>query len=286
MKSRGIFTALLILIFAASATEAQNKRSFQPFFFIQVTDPQFGMTEADKGFSTETKLYTKAVELINKLKPSFVVITGDLVNNRKIPSQIAEFKRITGMISKEIPVWYSPGNHDVGQLPTKASIDSFIIDYGHDRFSFLYRNNLFIGLNSSIIKHNLAGLEEQQLEWLKKKFEENKNALHKIVFCHYPFFISDPDEAEVYSNIEPGSRKQYLELFKEEGVDVIYAGHLHKNTTAKYGTVEMTATSSAGMPHSEAPSGFRVVIVRPAGIESIYYGLDEVPEHIIAVEKE
>jgi serine/threonine-protein phosphatase CPPED1 len=285
MKSRRLFTALLILIFILSAAEGQNKRSFKPFFFIQVTDPQFGMTEADKGFSTETKLYTKAVELINKLKPSFVVITGDLVNNRKIPSQITEFKRITGMIDKNIPVWYSPGNHDVGQSPTKASIDSFIIDYGHDRFSFLYRENLFIGLNSSIIKNNMAGLEEQQAEWLKKKFDENKNAIHKIIFCHYPFFINDPDEAEVYSNIRPATRMLYLELFKEAGVDAIYAGHLHKNTTAKYGSVEMTATSAAGMPHSEAPSGFRVVIVRPAGIESTYYGLDEVPEHIMSEEK-
>jgi serine/threonine-protein phosphatase CPPED1 len=281
MKTRRLFAALLILIIVAATAEGQKKNNFRPFFFIQITDPQFGMTEADKGFSIETQVYTRAVESINKLKPSFVVITGDLVNNRKIPSQMAEFKRITAMISKKIPVWYSPGNHDVGQIPTRESIDSFVFDYGHDRFSFLYRHNLFIGLNTSIIKNNMPGIEEQQMEWLKNKFTENKNAVHKIIFCHYPFFISDPDEAEVYSNIRPASRKQYLELFKEEGVDAIYAGHLHKNTSAKYGSIEMTATSSAGKPHSEAPSGFRVVIVKPGGIESTYYGLDEVPEHIM-----
>jgi len=89
----------------------------------------------------------------------------------------------------------------------------------------------------------------------------------------------------VYSNINPETRKRYLELFRKNQVDAIYAGHLHKNTTAKYGNMEMAATSSAGKPHSEAPPGFRVVIVRPDGIESTYYGLDEVPVRIAAKAK-
>ncbi len=280
MKTRRVIVALSILLTLAGAVAAQKKNSFRPFFFIQITDPQFGMTEADKGFATETELYTRAVQSINNLHPVFVVITGDLVNNRKNVSQLAEFRRITAMIDPEIHVWYSPGNHDVGQVPTRETIDSFIFDYGHDRFSFFYRNNLFIGLNSSVIKNKMAGLEEDQFEWLKKNLSENNWVSHKVVFCHYPFFISDPAEPEVYSNISPETREKYLALFKEYGVDAIFAGHLHKNTSANYGTMEMTATSSAGKPHSEAPPGFRVVTVRPERIESTYYGLDDVPSRI------
>jgi 3',5'-cyclic AMP phosphodiesterase CpdA len=280
MKTRRIIVALIILIVVAGNAEGQKKNSFRPFFFIQITDPQFGMTESDKGFSIETELYTRAVELINKLSPPFVVITGDLVNNRKILSQITEFKRITAMIDPEIKVWYSPGNHDVGQVPSRTAIDSFIYDYGHDRFSFIYRNNLFIGLNSPIIKNKIPGLEEDQFEWLRKIISENKDVSHKVIFTHYPFFITDADEAEVYSNISPDIRKKYLELFRQQEVDAIFAGHLHKNTSAKYGKMEMTATSSAGKPHSEAPPGFRVIIVRPDSIVSTYYGLDEAPSKI------
>ena len=285
MKTRRLIPALIILIMVAGNAEGQKRNSFRPFFFIQITDPQFGMTESDKEFSTETELYTKAVELINKLKPPFIIITGDLVNNRKISSQLAEFKRITAMISPRIKVWYSPGNHDVGQIPSRATIDSFIYDYGHDRFSFIYRNNLFIGLNSPIIKNKMAGLEEDQFEWLQRIISVNKDLSHKVIFSHYPFFIDDPDEAEVYSNISPGIRKKYLSLFRDQKVDAIFAGHLHKNTTAKYGEMEMTATSSAGKPHSEAPPGFRVIIVRPEGLTSTYYGLDEVPSGIKAKKK-
>jgi serine/threonine-protein phosphatase CPPED1 len=280
MKTRRIFITLSIFLAVAIAASGQNKNKFRAFFFIQITDPQFGMTEADKGFATETALYTRAVESINKLHPEFVVITGDLVNDRKNASQVTEFKRITAMIDQKIHVWYSPGNHDVGQVPTRETIDSFIYDYGHDRFSFFYRNNLFIGLNTSVIKNKMAGLEEDQFEWLEKTLSQNRWVSHKVILSHYPFFISDPDEAEVYSNISPEIRNKYLRLFKEYGVDAAFAGHLHKNTSAKYGTMEMTATSAAGKPHSEAPPGFRVVIVRPDRLESIYYGLDEVPSRI------
>jgi serine/threonine-protein phosphatase CPPED1 len=280
MKTRRLIIVLALFLIVAGGAAGQNKKSFRPFFFIQITDPQFGMNESDKGFAIETELYTRAVESINKLHPKFVVITGDLVNNRKNTSQLSEFKRITAMIDPKIHVWYSPGNHDVGQVPTRETIDSFISDYGHDRFSFFYRNNLFVGLNSSVIKNKMPGLEENQFDWLKKELSETNWVSHKVIFCHYPFFISDPEESEVYSNISMETRKKYLELFKETGVDAIFAGHLHKNTSAKYGTIEMTATSSAGKPHSEAPPGFRVVIVRPGRLESTYYGLGEVPSRI------
>lgn len=281
MKSIRLITASILLLVGSLSIEAQEKFSFRPFFFVQITDPQFGMTDGDKSFTAETELYTKAIESINKLKPPFVIITGDLVNNRNNTAQVAEFKRITALLDPKIKVWYSPGNHDVGQTPSSATIDSFIIDYGHDRFSFIYRKNLFIGINTSIIKNKMTPFEEEQYKWLNKEFSKKNRVSHKIIFCHYPFFINDPEEAEVYSNINPETRKKYLNLFKDNNVNAIYAGHLHKNTTAKYGSIEMTATSSAGKPHSEAPPGFRVIVVRPGGIESKYYGLDEVPSVIV-----
>ena len=75
-----------------------------PFFFIQMTDPQFGMFEPDGTFKKETELYEKAVCEINRLNPDFVVITGDLVNIKDDRAQVEEFKRITAEINSKIPV--------------------------------------------------------------------------------------------------------------------------------------------------------------------------------------
>jgi 3',5'-cyclic AMP phosphodiesterase CpdA len=260
---------------------AQKKSSSSPFFFIQVTDPQFGFFEANAGFSKETELYEKAVKAINRLNPDFVVITGDFVNNKDDKSQIAEFKRITAQINSKIPVYYSPGNHDIGVPPTQQDINSFISIYGYDRFSFKLKNCTFIGLNSCIIKANTPVLEQTQFDWLRKEISNSERANHIIIFSHYPFFINTSDEQETYSNIAIEIRNRYLSLFKEKKVDAVFAGHLHNNVSAKFGDMDMITTSAVGKPLGKAPSGIRIVEIYSDRIESIYYGLDEIPETII-----
>src|SRR5262245_52667031 len=47
-----------------------------PFFFIQLADPQFGFMED----AQERKNAELAVQHINRLKPRFLVVCGDLVH--------------------------------------------------------------------------------------------------------------------------------------------------------------------------------------------------------------
>jgi hypothetical protein len=42
----------------------------------------------------------------------------------------------------------------------------------------------------------------------------------------------------------------------------------------------MITTSAVGKPLADAPSGMRIIKIYPDRIESIYYGLDEIPEFI------
>jgi len=278
IKKLGI--VLLILSTITNIGISQKKGLSAPFFVIQVTDPQFGMYESDKGFSKETELYEKAVEAINKLNPDFVVLTGDLINKKDDREQITEFKRITAKIKKEIPVYYSPGNHDIGQPTTQQDIDNFIADYGHDRFSFKHKKSLFIGINTCLIKSNTPGLEEAQFEWLRTELTKGKKAKNIVLFTHYPFFINSFDEPDAYFNISIETRKRYLTLFKEYGVDAVFAGHLHNNGFGKYGDMQMITTSAVGKPLGKVQSGIRVIKVYPDRVESVYYTLNEIPEKI------
>lgn len=280
MKTNRYIVVLFALLLVTVSGASQDKNASSPFFFIQLTDPQFGMFESDKGFTKETELYEKAVGEINKLHPDFVVITGDLVNNKDDKTQIAEFKRITAKINPSIPVWYSPGNHDVGQSPSQQDINTFISYYGHDRFSFRHKNCLFIGLNSCLIKSKSPGLEPEQYEWLKKELSNAGKESHIIVFSHYPFFINAFDEPETYSNIAVEIRNRYLALFKEFKVDAIFAGHLHTNASANYDKMEMVTTSAVGKPLGNDPSGLRIVKVHSDRVESTYYPIDGMPKSI------
>jgi serine/threonine-protein phosphatase CPPED1 len=277
---RKLAIVLLLLSNLSFSANSQKRNSSDPYFIIQVTDPQFGMYESNKGFTKETELYEKAVSAINSLNPDFVVITGDLTNKQGDPAQISEFKRITAKINKEIPVWYSPGNHDIGQPTSQKDIDTFAADYGNDRFSFKHKKSVFIGINSCIIKSNDPVLEKLQNEWLKKELSKTKKAKQIIIFTHYPFFINAFDEPETYSNIAVETRNRYLSLFKEYGVDAVFAGHLHNNASAKSGDMQMVTTSAVGKPLGKDKSGIRIIKVYPDRVESVFYALEEIPEKI------
>jgi hypothetical protein len=112
MKSVSVFILALITQLVSPAHGAE------PFFFIQLSDPQFGMFAEDKNFVQETANYELAVATVNRLRPAFVVVTGDLINKPGDKDQIAEYLRITGKIDKSIPVYNLAGNHDVGNVPT------------------------------------------------------------------------------------------------------------------------------------------------------------------------
>lgn len=276
-RKRAIISLAMIFIIAGSAI-AQKKIPNTPWFFIQVTDPQFGMFDSNASFEKETILYEKAVAKINSLRPDFVVITGDLVNDSKSVSQLKEFKRITAKINPKIPVYYSPGNHDIGQIPDKKSIKEYKKNYGKDLFSFMHKGSSFIGFNTSLIKAKLVKPEQKQYNWLAKKLNESQGASHIMLFCHYPFFNKTVDEPTAYSNIDQDRREKYLKLFNDNKVNAVFSGHYHNNSLSTYGKIQLVTTSALGKPLGQAPSGMRIVKVFSDRFEHEYYGLEELPD--------
>lgn len=268
---------LMFLTFASLYASSQNSKQDAPWFFIQLTDPQFGMYDNNQEFEKETALMEKAVAGINQLRPDFVVITGDFVHNPNSVEQIHEFKRIVAKINSSIPVYYTPGNHDLGQNPGKQSMKRYGGNYGKDRFAFEHKGSAFIGFNSSLVKARLAKQEKKQYNWLVSKLKKFSNDNHGILFCHYPFYNSTPGEPESYSNIGPEYRGKYLSLFEAKGVDAVFSGHLHNNKELNYGHVLMVTTSAVGKPLGNAPSGLRIVKIYGDRIEHVYYGLEELP---------
>jgi len=272
--------SIFLILLLAGTVFAQKKNLNAPWFFIQLTDPQFGMFENNKGFEKETILYEKAVEKINNLKPDFVIITGDFVHNSESPEQIAEFKRITALIDPKIPVYLTPGNHDIGQTPDEESLRKYYNNYGSDRFSFRHKGSSFIGFNTSFIKARLAEPEQEQYKWLVNEIIESQTAQHIILFCHYPFYNKTADEPTAYSNIDLDFRKKYLDLFQEKRIEAVFSGHYHNNSLSTYGKIQLVTTSALGKPLGKAPSGMRIVKVYSNRIEHEYFGLEELPDSV------
>ena len=222
----------------------------------------------------------KAVTAINQLKPPFVVITGDFVNNSKSKEQIAAYKSMIAQIDSSVKVYMIPGNHDIGKV-SRASIDNYKKNYGETHFSFRYGDCAFIGIDSNIIKEEDKEREEVQFKWLEQELQKTKDARFKFVFTHCSVFLKRMDEPVNYSNFSLPMREKYVRLFQKYGVNAIFAGHLHNNAYGKVGNMEMITIGPVGKVLGTGYQGMNLVKVYPDRFISEFIALNQLPKEVV-----
>jgi 3',5'-cyclic AMP phosphodiesterase CpdA len=278
MKNSILF---MILVLVSVNLACQSKKSVEPFFFIQMTDSQMGMFSNNADFLAETALFEKAIAHANRLKPAFVVITGDLINQFGNEAQVQEFLRISRQLDPGIPLYLVAGNHDVENAPTPESLNWYRERFGKDYYSFKLNDCYYIVLNSVIIHTptHVAAETDLQWAWLQAEIRDAVAARphHIFIVQHHPYFLENPAEDDAYFNIPQSVRQEYLNLFQQAGVRAILTGHHHRNGLAQAGNMEMIITSAVGKPLGDAPSGFRIFMVSAEQVRHRYFGLDEVP---------
>ena len=266
----------LLAVFVSHGIAADSA----PFFFLQLSDPQFGFIDNNKSISAETEAMNKAVTAINQLKPPFVVITGDFVNNSKSKEQIAAYKSMIAQIDSSVKVYMIPGNHDIGKV-SRASIDNYKKNYGETHFSFRYGDCTFIGIDSNIIKEEDKEREEVQFKWLEQELQKTKDARFKFVFTHCSVFLKRMDEPVNYSNFSLPMREKYVRLFQKYGVNAIFAGHLHNNAYGKVGNMEMITIGPVGKVLGTGYQGMNLVKVYPDRFISEFIALNQFPKEVV-----
>ncbi|HNQ87030.1 MAG TPA: metallophosphoesterase [Verrucomicrobiota bacterium] len=272
------FAAALWLAAATSLSAAE------PFFFIQLADPQLGMFSDNRDFAQETANLEFAVATINRLRPAFVVVSGDLVNKPGDTRQIREYRRIMKRVDHRIPVYPVAGNHDVGNAPAPADLATYTRRFGPDHYVFRHRGFTGIVLNSVVIhspQQATNQLAEQEV-WLRSELERvrDRGATHLVVFAHHPWFLKAADEPDEYFNIPGARRVRYLGWFREAGVRYLFSGHYHRNAVARDGDLEAVTTGPVGKPLGGGQSGLRIVIVRDSGLEHRFYPFGELPHRV------
>ena len=270
---------LCILALMVSFLAVQN--SAAEFFFVQLADMQFGMFASDRDFAQETVNYEFVVANINRIRPRFVVICGDLINKVGDAAQTAEYLRITAKIDPSIPVYAVPGNHDVGNEPTPETLAYYRQHFGPDHYSFVQGSLYGIVLNSGVISApgNVQEAAAEQEAWLKAELAKSRStgARHIVVFQHHSWFLEKAEEPNQYFNIPMEQRRHYLDLLKSAGVRYVFAGHYHRNAYGRDGDLEMITSGPVGQPLGTDPSGIRIVTVRDTGLEHRYYTLGNIP---------
>ena len=274
-------SALFALLLAFSSGPC---RGAEGFFFVQMADPQFGMFSGNKDTVQEEANFRKAAEKINRLRPAFVLISGDLVNTANDPEQIRAFQRSVALIDAGIPVHLVAGNHDMWGKPLDKGIEDYGRNFGRDHYAFSHGGTRFIVLNSNVVVNARDNPERDQAQrwWFTAQLEAARAARadHIVVCTHHPWFLESPDEKDQYFNIPLAQRGWYLDRMRESGVELALAGHLHREASGTDGRLQMITTGPIGQPLGKDPSGLRIVRIAKDSIGSHYYGLEDIPDRV------
>ena len=257
-------------------------------FFLQMADTQFGMYAENKDFRQETINFEFAIATANRLRPNFVVICGDLINQAGNAAQAAEYLRIAARLDPAIKLYNVAGNHDVENQPSPETLAAYRAKFGPDYYSFRSGDLAGFILNSSLIASPAKAQAEadRQEAWIKTELAKPRpeGVRHRVIFQHHSWFLENPDEPDQYFNIPTATRKRYLKLFHDAGVTHVFAGHYHRTAYARDGALEMITTGPVSKPLGKDPSGIRVVEWTETGITHQYYGLGSIP-HQVPVKK-
>ena len=278
LDRRALLAGALTVPWAASPLsnrgEAAEASDQCRFFFVVAADPQL--------FWGPKELWEKAIEHVNRLKPAFLVVCGDLVQETGNDEQAKAYLEVAGKLDASIPLHNLAGNHDVYRQPTPESLAWYEKHFGKPWYSFTHAGCLGIVLESDVLNQPGGAPEtaERQVAWLNETLEASsrKHFDHVFVFKHYPLCLERVDEPDGYFNVPGPRRKELLGLFHEHGVTAVFSGHYHRNAHVKDGKLELITTSSCGKPLGKDPVGLRVVKVFADRIEHRYYGYEQMPD--------
>lgn len=209
------FAASLVRAFAATTAvcalwlgacrPANAPAERDPFFFIQMADPQFGFFTANQDFARETVNFERAIAAANRLHPAFVVVSGDLTHRAGDSAQIAEYRRIAAQLDNSIPLYNVPGNHDLALPLSPASVRAYRKVFGPDYYTFESHGMLGMVINTSLIKEPAGAPEETAAQegWFRTTLDRARRT-HPgriMVFQHHSWFLAEAAEPDQYFNL-------------------------------------------------------------------------------------
>ena len=245
-------------------------KGFSPFTFAIVSDPQIGMVAAQRDRTNFSKVASAINGLHAGIRPKFVLITGDLVEDSGDTEAAVMFDQVRKVFT--MPVYPVPGNHDItndGKTFQKSLLERYHRSVGPDRFVVKKAGCLFIGLDSQLWL-GAPGVAEEQFEWLKQQLRDRSQYLYVFVFEHHPLFLASADEKDQYYNTPLIWRLKLLRLFEESKVTGVLTGHLHRNESGFYHGIAMITTPSTCLNFDGSPFGYRLISLTNDGFMEQY----------------
>jgi predicted MPP superfamily phosphohydrolase len=238
--------------------------------------------------------------IVEDKKPSFVLITGDLIDDAlRVSEEVA--RPLYELYRREIedfpvPVYSVPGNHEIFGIERHLSIvgkdhplygkTMYRKVLGPDYYSFQFGQVRFIGLNS-VDYDDLwyyGHLDKVQLDWLDRELTRVPEGSTVVTFGHMPFFSAasamigfdddrfvEIDGARTYRHTVSNAQEA-LEHLNNVDHTLTLAGHIHYREKLELEGVETRFHNApaVGRPNNrnpQLPSGVILYIVRGTDID-------------------
>ena len=250
------------------------------FRFAVIADTHVNPSETDNISPFESHRLTNArlhhtVNVLNALKPSFVVHVGDMVHPvpeaKSYPQAVAQFRAAVEPL--QAPLHLVPGNHDCGDKPADyVPAGSICAEYvalyrnhfGQHYYGFSSHGCRFIVINTSL--HN-SGLPEEaaQVEWLEAELELHARE-RRFLFVHYPPFVAHAQEPGHYDNIDEPGRGWLLGLLARHAIEAVFTGHVHNFFLNRHASTPLFLMPSTAFVRADYAEMFQVT--QPPGHEN------------------
>jgi 3',5'-cyclic AMP phosphodiesterase CpdA len=228
------------------------------FRLTQISDPHLARRQPKL-----TENFYRVSEYIDATRPDLVVNSGDLAFDGPTSRDDLEFAKT---LHDALPVACRtlPGNHDIGDNPTKVgpvppqpvteqSLQAFRSIFGEDRWRFDAAGWCFIGLNSMVMNTGLAS-EAAQFDWLASQLS-SANGQPVALFLHKPLFLNSPDDPELPATsiryVPMPARHGLVEMLHAVDLRLVASGHVHQRRDFTYSRVRHVWAPSAGFVISD-----------------------------------
>lgn len=175
---------------------------------------------SDRTGGHRDKVFSRAMYQINLLQPQFVMTVGDLIEGYTTKEDVAkdEWTEFDGYLKKlEMPFFYTAGNHD---LANKMQVTMWGERYGKRYYHFVYKNTLFLVLNSENPPDGINTIDTEQQEWVARTLAANAAVRWTFVFLHRPMWATAKDlEKSGWPAVEKALAGRKYNVF---------VGHVHR----------------------------------------------------------
>jgi 3',5'-cyclic AMP phosphodiesterase CpdA len=231
--------------------------------------PEFRLTQISdthlaRWLPSLTQNFERVCEYIDATRPDLVVNSGDVAWDGPGSVNDLEFARKLHD-ALPVPCRFLPGNHDIGDNPTRVGPapahpvtekdrQAYITVFGDDRWRFDAAGWCFIGLNSLLMNSGLVS-EAEQFDWLAAELACT-GGRPVALFLHKPVYLNTPEEPELEVSairyVPMPARRRLIELLRVVDLRLIASGHVHQQRDYTYRTVRNVWAPSAGFVISDA----------------------------------